>query len=231
MPCPYGKPRAKRGKSQANEFESPKLRGSYWRGAQAREWGATKRCWNSAASPLIVRTARLVESVVGSATVVGDSAAFRALGLRTIADDWPGAGPLGGIATALRSASASWSLVVACDLPYLTKPWLEYAVARAVASEADAVVPMSATGTEPLCALYHQRAEPGIRGALTLGNKKVKDAVENLRVEIIEPAEWKAFDSEGYLFKNMNSPEDYEEARARLSGGADGAQSRRTERH
>jgi molybdopterin-guanine dinucleotide biosynthesis protein A len=200
-------------------------------GGASSRMGRDKALLELGGEPLIVRTARLVESVVGPATVVGDSAAFRALGLRTIADDWPGAGPLGGIATALRAASAPWSLVVACDLPYLTKPWLEYAVARALASEADAVVPKSATGTEPLCALYHQRAEPGIRGALTLGNKKVKDAVENLRVEIIEPAEWKAFDSEGHLFKNMNSPEDYEEARARLSGDADGAESRRTERH
>src|ERR1019366_667279 len=50
-----------------------------------------------------------------------------------------GGGPLGGIATALRSSSAPWSLVVACDLPYLTKPWLEYVVTRALASHSDAV--------------------------------------------------------------------------------------------
>jgi molybdopterin-guanine dinucleotide biosynthesis protein A len=193
--------------------------------------GRDKALLELGGAPLIVRTARLVESVAGPAIVVGDSAAFRSLGLRTVADDWPGAGPLGGIATALRAAAAPWSLVVACDLPYLTKPWLEYALARALASQADAVIPMNVSGTEPLCAVYHQRAEPGIRRALTGGNKKVKDAIASLRVELIEPAEWKAFDSEGYLFKNMNSPTDYEEARARLSGGADGGGSRRTERH
>ncbi len=173
--------------------------------------------------PLVVCTARLVASVAGPVTVVGDSAAFRSLGLRTIADDWPGAGPLGGIATALRASRALWSLVVACDLPYLTRPWLEYAVARSLASQADAVIPKNASGTQPLCAVYHQRAEPSIRNALALGNRKVKDAVENLLVEIIEPSEWKAFDSEGYLFKNMNSPADYEEARARLEGSTDSA--------
>ena len=190
-------------------------------GGASSRMGRDKALLELGGVALIVRTARLVESVVGSATVVGDSAAFRSLGLRTIADDWPGAGPLGGIATALRAASAPWNLVVACDLPYLTKAWLEYAIARALASQADALIPMNATGTEPLCAVYHQRAEPGIRGALALGNRKVKDAIANLRVEIIEPAEWKAFDSEGHLFKNMNSPVDYEEARARLSGDAD----------
>ena len=125
-------------------------------GGASSRMGRDKALLELGGVPLIVRTARLVESVVGAATVVGDSAAFRALGLRTIADDWPGAGPLGGIATALRASSAPWSLVVACDLPYLTKPWLEYAVARALASQADAVIPMNATGTEPLCALYNR---------------------------------------------------------------------------
>lgn len=192
-------------------------------GGASSRMGRDKALLELGGVPLIVCTARLVASVVGPATVIGDSAAFRSLGLRTIVDDWPGAGPLGGIATALRASGAPWSLVVACDLPYLTRPWLEYAVARALASQADAVIPMNVSGTEPLCALYHQRAEPSIRNALLTGNRKVKNAVEDLRVEIIEPSEWKAFDSEGYLFKNMNAPSDYEEARARLDGGADPA--------
>jgi molybdenum cofactor guanylyltransferase len=78
---------------------------------------------------------------------------------------------------------------------------------------------MNTRGAEPLSALYHERAEPAIRSALTLGNRKVQSMLENLRVEAIEPAEWKRFDSDGYLFKNMNSPQDYEEARARLGAG------------
>ena len=147
-------------------------------GGASSRMGRDKALLELGGGPLIVRTARLVESVVGPATVIGDSAAFRALGLRTIADDWPGAGPLGGIATALRAASRPGASSSRATCRILPKPWLEYVVARAVASQADAVVPMSATGAEPLCALYHQRAEPGIRGALALGNKKVKDALE-----------------------------------------------------
>jgi molybdopterin-guanine dinucleotide biosynthesis protein A len=136
-----------------------------------------------------------------------------------LADDWPGAGPLGGIATALRASSAEWSLVVACDLPYLTKAWLEYLVSCALASDADAVIAMNLDGAEPLCAAYRETAEPTIRSAVALGNRKVRSMLENLRGEVIEPADWKRFDSDGYLFKNMNSPEDYEEARARLGTG------------
>jgi molybdenum cofactor guanylyltransferase len=172
-------------------------------------------------APLLVRTARLLESVVGAASVIGDPATYESFALPVIADDWPGAGPLGGIATALRASTASWNLVVACDLPYLTAEWLHFLVARALASTADAVLPMNALGAEPLCAMYHKRGEPAIRAALESGIRKVTDGLQNLRVETIPPAEWKAFDSEGMLFKNMNLPRDYEEAAARLGASAE----------
>ena len=40
-------------------------------------------------------------------------------------------------------------------------------------------------------------------------------------MEVIEPAEWKAFDSDGYLFKNMNSPEDYRGSAGTVGQGAE----------
>jgi len=172
-------------------------------------------------APLLLRTARLLESVVGAPRVIGDPATYESLALPVIADDRPGAGPLGGIATALRVSNASWNLVVACDLPYLTSDWLHFLVARAVASAADAVLPINTRGAEPLCAMYHKRGEPAIRAALESGVRKVTDGLQNIRVETIAPAEWKVFDSEGLLFKNMNLPRDYEEAVARLGAPAE----------
>ena len=93
-------------------------------------------------------------------------------------------------------------------------------IGRAVASKADAVVPMNELGAEPLCAMYSKRCEPAIRAALVRGTRKVTDGLAGVRVESIEPSAWKAFDSEGYLFKNMNSPADYEEAKTRLGAPA-----------
>ena len=138
--------------------------------------------------------------------------------LRVIDDDFPGAGPLGGIATALRASGAEWNLIVACDLPYLTREWLEFLIARALRSDADAVLPMNERGAEPLCAMYRKRAEAAIRAALDRGTRKVTYGLAKVRTEFIEPAEWKGFDSDGLLFKNMNSPADYEEAKAKFDG-------------
>ena len=170
---------------------------------------------------LVLRTAKLVESVSGApVAIIGSPDAYGSLGLQVIGDDFPGAGPLGGLATALRASSAAWNMIVACDLPYLTREWLEYLIGRAVASKADAVVPMNELGAEPLCAMYSKRCEPAIRAALVRGTRKVTDGLAGVRVESIEPSAWKAFDSEGYLFKNMNSPADYEEAKTRLGAPA-----------
>ncbi len=185
-------------------------------GGESSRMGRDKAQLELGGVPLILRTARLVESVAGVPAVIGNPEAYRVFDLRAIADDWPGAGPLGGIATALRAATAPWSLIVATDLPYLTREWLEYLIARALASSADAVLPMNTRGAEPLCAIYHQRAEPAIRKALERGTRKVTDGLLDVRVETITPAQWNPFDSEGLLFKNMNSPEDYEEAKAKL---------------
>ena len=163
----------------------------------------------------LVRRAGVEPIVVGS---FGENR--RTLSARVIPDDWPGAGPLGGIATALRETRAPWNLVMACDMPYLTVEWLEFLSRRASESRADAVVPKNKNGAEPMCAMYHQRAEVAIRGALENGIRKVKDGLAKLRVEHVEREEWKGFDSEGLLFKNMNEPADYEEAKARLGGRA-----------
>ena len=196
-------------------------------GGESSRMGVDKGLLEIAGAPMIVRAARLVEPVVGApAVVVGTPEKYRGLGLRAIADDWPGCGPLGGIATALRASEAEWNLVVACDLPYLTRGWLEYLLQRARDSAEEAVVPLNMApankrGAEPLCAMYHRGSESAIRRALERGVRKMTDGLAELRMEMIEPAKWKGFDSDGLLFKNVNTPADYEEARAKFAGSAE----------
>jgi molybdopterin-guanine dinucleotide biosynthesis protein A len=210
--------------SEADRFAT--TAGFILAGGESSRMGVDKGLLEIAGEPMILRAAQLVESVAGAQpVVVGTPEKYRDLGLRAIADDWPGCGPLGGIATALRASDADWNLVVACDLPYLTREWLEYLLQRARDSAEEAVVPMNLTpenkrGAEPLCAMYHKGCEPTLRRALERGVRKVTDGLAELRVEVIEPKEWKGFDSDGLLFKNVNTPADYEQAKRKFAGRA-----------
>jgi molybdenum cofactor guanylyltransferase len=189
-------------------------------GGKSSRMGVDKALLEIDGVSLIARAASLLQSVTGEPKIVASPSVYGSLGFPLVADDWPGCGPLGGIATVLRASDSAWNLIIACDLPYLTKPWLDFLIELALKSKADAVVPRSERGAEPLCAMYHKNAEQGIRAAVEGGVRKVTDALASLRVEYVEPREWKAFASEGLLFKNVNSPADYEEAKARLSAHA-----------
>ena len=188
-------------------------------GGASSRMGRDKALLEFGGVPLIVRAAQLLEPLVGRPTIVAPEGRYQNLGLRTVPDDHSGFGPLGGIATALRVSTSPWNLIVGCDLPYLTEQWLSFLIERAEASAADAVLPENTRGLEPLCAMYHERAEAAIRAALERGIRKVTDGLAALTVLTIPPSEWKGFDSEGRLFKNINTLEDYEESRAAFGNG------------
>jgi len=183
-------------------------------GGASSRMGRDKALLELAGVPLALRAARLLASLVERVTLVGPPQLYTALGLPVLPDLQSGAGPLGGIATALNSSRGDWNLVLACDLPYVTRAWLQFLYERANASAADILLPESDTGPEPLCAMYRTRAAAHISAALARGVRKVTDGLVGLSIERILRADSKPFDSAGRLFKNMNTPADYEEARA-----------------
>ena len=180
-------------------------------GGASSRMGRDKAVIELDGEPLVVRAARLLQPIVGPPTIIGPAERFAPFGLHVIADDQPGFGPLGGIATALRAATHPWNLIIGCDLPFLTQGWLESLIRQALGSQADVVLPLSAQGAEPLCAMYHKKAESQISAALAQGIRKITQGLAGLAIVNLAPEEWKPFDSMGLLFKNINTPDDYNE--------------------
>jgi molybdopterin-guanine dinucleotide biosynthesis protein A len=187
-------------------------------GGLSSRMGREKALLEISGTTLVVRAARLVASVCGSATIVGALEYYARFGFPTVPDDQPRLGPLGGILTSLARSETPWNLVVACDLPYLHSGWLRFLVDRAFHSNARVVLPESIGGPEPLCAVYHREAAGPIRAAIERGILKVTGAFEGLPVERVAPSEIQPFDPRGLLFLNLNTPEEYERARADLEG-------------
>lgn len=183
-------------------------------------------------APLVVHLARRIEPLVACVKLVGAPRAYSRLGPPIILDQEPcqepnqesdqelagrgskvRRGPLAGIAAALAATQSPWNLIVACDLPYLSGGWLRWLLLRAQESRAQAVVPRTERGLEPLAGAYRRECGPVIEAALARGERKVTDVLEELRIERVYPREWRAHDPQGLVLKNMNTPADYEEAR------------------
>jgi molybdopterin-guanine dinucleotide biosynthesis protein A len=116
--------------------------------------------------------------------------------------------PLAGVIHALRRARGRPVVVVAGDMPFVTRG-LVTALARERARGAVAVVPRAAGQLQPLCARYDPRALTALAGC-DLG-APIGDVVAALRPRVID---WP--DDEPFF--NVNHPEDILQASALLSG-------------
>lgn len=124
-----------------------------------------------------------------------------------VMDRIAGAGSLGGLYTALMEAPTEQVLVIACDMPNLTAPFLSRLAALGV--DADAAVPRDARGRHPLCASYSRRVAGHLKARIDSGDLRVIEALADLDVRELGPDELEPFDQDGLLLLNVNTPDDY----------------------
>lgn len=204
-----------------SDRESP-VRGYVLAGGASSRFGTDKALAELQGKSMLARTAEMVSSACSNVAVVAPENKTSGAKLRTVPDRWPGQGPLGGILTALLDVQEgmpqeSWCLIVSCDMPFLTADWLRFLAERALDSGAEAVVPKSAQGWEPLCACWKTSAAEIVLPNFEAGTRKITEALNALRVEVLDEKDWKRFDSSGRLFWNMNTMADYDEVRRVLA--------------
>jgi len=190
-------------------------------GGASSRFGRDKALVLFGTKPLLLQIAQLAQTCASEVAVVAGAQKYPDLDgkLEIIKDRWPGEGPLGGIITSLQNTaatarSAEWNLILSCDMPFLTAEWLQFLVdrARASAPEIQVILPHSAHGPEPLCACYRTAAAEPLKNVFDRGIRKVTQALQQVRTEVLDESVWKRFDSAGRLFWNMNTPADFEEA-------------------
>ena len=184
-------------------------------GGRSRRLGRDKAVESFAGEPLLRRVIRRAEAGVNAGAgdmiiVVADAARAAALPLtpehRTAVDAFPGRGPLGGIYTGLMAARTDWSLVVACDLPFISPPLLQYLAG--LRHGVDAIVPVIDGRPEPTHALYSRRCRPAIAARIQAGQLKAADLFDDVAVRYVDETEIRRFDPDLRSFFNINRPAD-----------------------
>ena len=182
-------------------------------GGQSRRMGRDKALLPLGDQTLIERVIAATRPLGYPCFIVGDPATYAHLGLPVHPDRHPGLGPLGGLHTALGATGAT-VLLLACDLPFLTTDFLRHLADRRGPHQA--VVPYTATGLQPLCALYEPSCLAAIETAIQAGQLGMRSLLHNLNLDLVREKDWRPYDEHGLLFANLNAPEEYERAQAAL---------------
>lgn len=192
-------------------------------GGQSSRMGEDKALKTFLGRPLIERVIERLSPIADEVIVTTNHPEdYSFLNLRLIPDLKPGRGALGGLYTAITSASNPMVAVVACDMPFASASFFEAATKLMIQETADVVIAREAPGAEgagksggfePLHALYRRETcLPAIEAAIAADQWKVIAWFPEVKVRVLTPDEIKQFDPSGLAFWNVNTPEEFMEA-------------------
>jgi molybdenum cofactor guanylyltransferase len=190
-------------------------------GRARRMHGLDKSALDVDGRPILERQLAVLRQLTDDLLIVvrddEDRARFAPSGARVVTDLVPDIGPLGGLYTALVHAAAPVTIVVACDMPFLTVPFLRHLATRVAGM--DVAVPRTTDGYHPLCAAYGHTMKPFVERQLARGELAVQALFATgepaARVVEVGADELAAFDPDGRLLSNVNTPHDYRQACSR----------------
>jgi molybdopterin-guanine dinucleotide biosynthesis protein A len=200
--------------------EQPILNGLVLAGGQSRRMGIDKAGlrYGDDPRPQWKRMAELLDNVCTEVFVsIRQGQALDGVdpsdGFRVLEDPPESQGPLTGFLEAFKAAPQSAWLVVACDLPLLDRPTLEYLVAHRGHGSAVAYRSAHDGLPEPMCALYEPDMGPIFKTALENGMRCPRKILINLndQVRLLDLPNSSALE-------NANTPEEFERLSRLLKG-------------
>ncbi|HLH31456.1 MAG TPA: molybdenum cofactor guanylyltransferase [Terriglobia bacterium] len=147
----------------------------------------------------------LLDHMVGLLSEAADQ--VHVVGRDQLPDRLPGLGPLSGIATALEFTSTDANLVIAVDLPHLTKDFLKYLRSK-VENSSHPLVACKIESAFPLCIGIWRPMLPEILKFLAARQLSVRGLIESGGAEVITEEELRAAGFDASIFKNINTPAD-----------------------
>ncbi len=126
---------------------------------------------------------------------------------RKITDRFSGAGVLSGLHAGLLASTTERICVVPCDAPFLNAELLTHMCL--VSSDCDALVPVSASGSKPLHAVYSRHCLPVLNDLLLTSDRSLEHLLAQVRCRYLSPAEYQGIVGAELSFCDLDFPEEY----------------------
>ncbi|MGH2573321.1 MAG: molybdenum cofactor guanylyltransferase [Actinomycetota bacterium] len=176
-------------------------------GGESRRMGMDEALLALEGRPLVLRVAERLARVADPILLApGRPGRLGDLGYQEVADKPPGTGPLAGLVAGLAASPHRLIATLAVDMP-LASPEVFRLLAELHKGE-DAVVPVTASGPEPLHAVFDAAALASLRASLSERRRGLREALSRLRVREVSEAEWREADQTGRFATNVNRASD-----------------------
>jgi molybdenum cofactor guanylyltransferase len=184
-------------------------------GGRSSRMGTDKARLQFGGQTSVARIAAELCPVTSRISLVGRGPAGFDPDLRIIPDTHEQWGALGGIHAALGACAADWALIVACDLPFVTRDLCSRLLTLGQPESPDAVVPIQPDGRpQPLCAIYRRESCWLEAEKLIAGGEHIPRALlANVNTRWVRLEELNDLPGAENFFFNVNTPEDYERAK------------------
>jgi molybdopterin-guanine dinucleotide biosynthesis protein A len=180
-------------------------------GGENKRMGMDKAFLRLDGIPMIEHVLRSLKSVCRDIIIVTNSPrSYDAYRVTVVTDAFDMRGPLTGIYSGLLKSADEYNFVVACDMPFLNPDLMAYMAG--LAEGYDIVVPAVGGMLEPLHAVYRKRLVPVIEAQIMRHRQRIRELFGTQRVRYVAEEEIDRFDPARKSFKNLNTPQEYEEA-------------------
>ncbi|GAB5493833.1 MAG: molybdenum cofactor guanylyltransferase [Phototrophicaceae bacterium] len=131
--------------------------------------------------------------------------------LAMYSDIVPDSGSLGGIYTALFHSQTAYTVMIACDMPFVSADVLRIMLAQR--QNFDAVVPTVKGYPQGLHAIYRHTCLDLIRENIEQNKLKVSKIFDDLQVNYLDESALADVNTNGLALMNVNTPDDLKRAR------------------
>ena len=184
-------------------------------GGKSTRMGTDKAFVDYDGRTLLARALDLARSVMADVRIVGSREKFAAYA-PVVEDGFRDCGPLAGIQAALWASSSELNLMMAVDMPFVSREFLQYLIGQARNTpEADVVVPLADGRRQPLCAVYHATFAAVAENSLRVGQYRIDRLFDHVRTRVIAPDELAGAGFSPAIFRNLNTPEELEAQKRR----------------
>ena len=160
---------------------------------------------------VIQRMAQVCREVL---VVAGDTQPYVGLGVPVVDDRFRGVGVLGGLHAGLEAAAHELTLAVGCDMPFLNSDLIQAFADWAEGFDVAVLRHEDGEQVEPLHGAYRRTCLPAIEAAIRAGRRRIISFFPHVRVRCVSPADVTPIDPGLRSFRNVNTPEEWEDVRA-----------------